>query len=109
VIANTWAAVYRDTDDDVLGDPLSDEEPVDGLDRVVVAITEKSRTVYNEETDELRTIRYGTGRAKAGTDIRKDDRIQDLRSGKWWAVTEVGSGSPGFTGHRDLSFDLRAT
>lgn len=109
MIPNTWAAVFRDTDDDVLGDPLTDEEPVPGMARVVMAITEKSRTVYNEESDELRTIRYGVGRAKAGTDIRKDDRIQDLRTSKWWAVTEVGSGSATFTGHRDLSFDLRAT
>lgn len=109
MIANTWGAVYRDTDDDILGDPISEETAVPGLERVVMAITEKSRTIYDPETDELRTIRYGTGRAMPGTDIRQDDRIQDLRSGKWWAVRSVGSGSPGFTGHQDLSFDLRAS
>lgn len=107
--ANTWGAVYRDGDDDELGDPVSAEEPVAGMERVILTITEKTRTIYDEETDEVRTIRYGTGRARAGTDIRQDDRIQDLRTGKWWAVREVGSGAASFTGHRDLSFDLRAS
>jgi hypothetical protein len=109
VLANTWGAVYRDGEDDSLGDPISAEAPVAGLERVVLSIVEKSRAIYDPETDEVRTVRYGTGRARSGTDIRRDDRIQDLKTGKWWAVREVSSGAASFAGYRDLSFDLRAS
>jgi hypothetical protein len=109
MVANTWAEVYRDTGDDVLGDPVTTTEPVEGLERVPMAITERSQRIYDAESDELRTVRYGVGRARIGTDIKADDRIHDLRSGKWWAVRTVSPASPGFTGNRALSFDLRAS
>lgn len=108
-MANTWAEVYRDLGDDALGDPVSATEPVDGLERVALAITEKARQVIDPDSNELRLVRYGVGRARIGTDIRSDDRIHDLRSGKWWAVGQVAPASPGFTGNRALSFDLRAS
>jgi lipoprotein-anchoring transpeptidase ErfK/SrfK len=109
MMANTWAEVYRDLGDDALGDPVSATEPVPGLERVVIAITEKSRQIIDPDTNELRIVRYGVGRARVGTDIKTDDRIHDLTSGKWWAVGQVSTASPSFTGNRALSFDLRAS
>jgi hypothetical protein len=109
MLANTWAEVYRDGDDDALGDPLEATAPVPGLERVTMSITERSQRIYDAESDELRVIRYGVGRAVVGTDIRPDDRIHDLRTSKWWAVRTVSTEAPGFTGSRALSFDLRAS
>lgn len=108
-MANTWAEVYRDGADDALGDPVAATDPVPGLERVAVAITEKAIEVVDPDSHELRIVRHGTGRARVGTDIQTDDRLHDLRSGKWWAVGEVSTGAPSFAGVRRLSFDLRAS
>jgi hypothetical protein len=109
MVANTWVEVYRDGDDDALGDPETATEPVAGLERVAMSVIEKSREVIDPDTNELRIVRFGVGRARIGTDVRTDDRVHDLRSGKWWAVGQVSTASPSFTGNRALSFDLRAT
>lgn len=108
MIANTWGAVYRGDDSNIYGDALDLDAPVTGLERVPMAITEQSRTVYNPETDERRVIRYAIGRAKGDLDIRSDDRIHDQRQDRWWAVVSVSGGGFTFFGGQALALELRA-
>lgn len=108
MIANTWGTVYRGDDSNEYADPTDLDEPVSGLERIPMAITELSRTVMDPESDQPRVIRYGTARAKAGLDIRSDDRIFDERQNRWWAVRSVSGGGFTFFGGQDLSLDLRA-
>lgn len=108
VIANTWGTVYRGDDSNEYADVTDLDDPVPGLERVPMAITEQSRTVYDRETDEARTIRYATGRVKAAAGIRSEDRIFDERQGRWWVVRSVSGGGFTFIGGQDLSLDLRA-
>lgn len=108
MIATTVATVYRGDGADEYADPTDDDVPVEGLESIPMAITELSRTVFDVETDQARTIRYGIGRARAGLDIRADDRIHDERVDRWWAVRSVSGGGATFFGARTLSLDLRA-
>lgn len=108
MIANTWGTVYRGDDVNEYADPVDLDTPVDGMERIPMAITEQSRQVMDAETSELRTIRYAVGRARGGLDIRADDRIQDARTGRWWAVRSVSESGFTFYGSRTLSLDLRA-
>lgn len=111
MLANTWAEVFRDGEDDALGDPVTATDPVAGLERVPLSITERSQRIYDAESDELRTVRFGIGRpVDTSIDIRKDDRLHDLRSDEWWAVREVVNRTvAGMTGLRSVFFDLRAS
>lgn len=106
--ANTWGTVYRGDDVNDYADPVDLDAPVDGLERVPMAITEQSRQVTDPESSEQRIVRYAIGRARGGLDIRTDDRIQDERTGTWWAVRSVSQKSFTFHGARTLSLDLRA-
>jgi hypothetical protein len=108
MFANTWATVYRGDSANEYADPTDLNEAVDGLERIPMAITEQSRTVMDPETDTPRVVRYATGRARAGADIRADDRIFDERQNRWWAVRSVSGGGFTFIGGQDLSLDLRA-
>lgn len=108
MIANTWVAVYRGDEVNEYGDPTDLGTPVDGLERLPLALTEQSRTTFDPETSEARTIRYAIGRATAGTDIQQDDRLRDERTARWWAVRSISGGGFTFFGARDLLLDLRA-
>lgn len=109
MLANTWVEVFRDGADDALGDPQTAEEPLAGFDRVPMAITEQAIQVVDPDTHELRIVRHGIGRAHLGLDVQTDDRLHDLKSGKWWAVGHVEAGAPSFTGNRHVVLDLRTT
>lgn len=106
-IATEKVAVMRGTSTDALGNEIDSEEVVDGLDAVFVSIIEKSRRVYLPESSELRTVRYGVGRATPGTDIRQGDRLRSARTGRTWIVNEVSGGERTIAGFRALVFDLR--
>lgn len=108
MLANTWGSVYRGEDANEYADTIDLDDPVPGLERVPMAITEQSRTVTDPESDEVRIIRYATGRTKAGLDIRSDDRIFDVRQRRWWVVRSVSGGGYAFIGSEDLQLDLRA-
>lgn len=108
MMANTWATVYRGDDSTALGDPIDLDTPVDGLEHFPMAITEKTRTVFEPETDTARTIRFGVGRAKFGSDIQPADRIFDERTSRYWVVSSVSGGGFTFYGAQDLSLMLRA-
>lgn len=108
ILSNTWATVYRGDDADAYADPTDLDAPVDGLERVPMAITELSRTVTDPESDEPRTIRYAKGRASGRLGILADDRVLDLRTNRWWVVRSISGGGFTFFGSKDLSLDLRA-
>lgn len=108
MFATALVAVYRDTDIDALGDEEDDDRtPVPGLERVRVALTERSRTVFDPSAGEMRTIRVATGRAVVGTDLQPNDRLRDLRTGKWWRIGGLDFQGRDAVGMRALSFDLR--
>lgn len=118
-LANTWGDIYRGSTDTGSGLTLGDGEPetlpaeqVDNTTqpvaaRVPMSIIERSRKVYLEETDELRTIRYGIGRLRGGIDVRKHDRVWDVVKQRWWTVNEISGGGRTTAGLSDLSLDLR--
>jgi hypothetical protein len=120
-LANTWADVYRGTAPDPTGLTMGDEgtaQPIpaeladpDNTDPIIarmpIGLTERSRRVYLPETDELRTIRYGDGRVTGTFDVRKGDRLHDLRTGRWWSVNETDDGGHTIAGTSDLLLDLR--
>lgn len=113
-LANTTVNLYRGSTTDALDDEgdddLTDAEdpgPVNA-EPVPFSLIERSRKVYLPESNELRTIRYGIGRCKPTLDVRKNDRIRDLVTGRLWVVNEVSGGGRTIAGHADLSLDLRA-
>lgn len=108
MFATTWATVYRGDDANEYGDLIDGDTPVDGLERIPIAITEQSRTTFDPESGEPRTIRYAIGRTYAGFAILAGDRIVDERTKRPWAVRSVSGGGFTFTGAEDLSLDLRA-
>lgn len=108
VLATTRVAVYRGTTLNAIGDEVDSTTPVAGLLDVPIAITERSRKVFTQESDEVRTVRYVVGRIQNGkTDIRKDDRLYDNRTGRGYYVDEVTGGERTIAGTSPLQLDLR--
>ncbi|MCU1617789.1 MAG: hypothetical protein JWO98_5329 [Frankiales bacterium] len=106
-LATTRADVLRGLATDEIGNEVDVDTPVDGLTNIPISLIEKSRNVYLPETDELRTIRYGIGRARPGLDIREADRLLDRNTGRKWYVNEVTGGGRTIAGFADLVLDLR--
>lgn len=72
------------------GDSISSETvAVSGIRGSVI---ERTRTVYNEDSGRVATVRYYTGRFPHGTDIRSGDRIRGA-DGTEYLVTGINSGS----------------
>lgn len=110
MFATTTVAVYRGTTTTALGDDADDDStPVAGLERVSIAITEQTRTPYDQASSELRVIRIGTARVTPGIDIRQDDRLHDLAGDRWWLVTSGMRTRRDAIGGRTVVFDLRGT
>lgn len=108
VFATTRVEVTRGTTQNAIGDDVDSTTPVAGLLEVPIGITERSRKVFSQESDEVRTVRYVVGRIQNGnTDIRKGDRLRDLRTDRVYYVEEVTGGERTIAGTSPLSLDLR--
>lgn len=108
MIATTWGTVYRGDDANEYGDETDLDAPVDGLERIPLAITEQSRTVMDTESGEPRVIRYAIGRTYAKYPVQADDRIRDGRTKRLYVVRSTSGGGFTFYGQQDITLELRA-
>jgi hypothetical protein len=108
-LATTKACVYRATKTSPAGDLEDDNTtPVVGLESFPIAITEKSRRVYDFASDTQRTIRYSVGRpSNPSLNILKNDRIKDLTTGRIYPVDEATYLGRTIAGGASLILDLR--
>lgn len=105
-VATTTVSVLRGTTADAYGDEQDTDTVV--ASGIPVALTEQTRRVTTRDDPTPRVIRYATGRATAGTDIRDQDRLRDDRTGAVYIVEAVSSmNSPAVAA--DLRLDLRRT
>lgn len=109
-MANTRVAlVVPGTAEDAYGDPVGVTTPDDGAKTYKASIIERSRTVFDDSTNTLRTIRYAVGRFMHTTPIAENTTIYDRRTGKVWVVDEIIDIPRTIGGASDVRVILRDT
>lgn len=108
-LATTRASIYRGQTTPVEGlDPVDNNvTPVAGLESLPASLIEKSRKVYDQTSQQQRTIRWCVGRFTPGTDIRAGDRVKDNRTGIFYVLDELTTKPRSIAGQSDLILDLR--
>lgn len=86
--ANCTISILRATETDGWGDTVDSEVPI--YSGVRCSLVEQTRRTYLPAEQATRVIRSYAGRVGAGTDLRKDDRIRDERTGVVYLVLELG-------------------
>jgi len=110
VMSNTKCNVFRGTLVTDLGDVDDDNGGADvaTYSSIPMAITEKSRKVFDVASGEQRTIRWSIGRPQnPALDIKRDDRIVNLADGRLYAVDEATHLARNGAGAQSLILDLR--
>lgn len=105
-VANTHISIYRGTTTDAEGDEVDTDTPIQtGLPASI--IEGRTRQVESGTSGTPRVIRQATLRVVATTDIKRNDRVKDERTGQFWRIEAVsGIGNPAMT--PDLRVDLSA-
>lgn len=107
----TWVATHTV---DVLAGVETEDEYGDILDGdtvaasgVPVSIRERNQRVYRADSQDMRVVRYLSGRAPTGTPVVAGDRLRDAATGQTWVVDQVAHGVNGLH-DVGLTMDLRA-
>lgn len=74
---------------------------------VPVSIRERNQRVYRADSQDMRVVRYLTGRAPTGTPVAAGDRLKDTATGQTWVVDQVAHGVNGVH-DVGLTLDLRS-
>ena len=110
----TWVATH--TVDVLTGTEAEDEygdlvdasaEEATAAFAVPVSIRERNQRVYRADSQDMRVVRYLTGRAPTGTPVVAGDRLRDTTTGQTWVVDQVAHGVNGLH-DVGLTLDLRA-
>lgn len=109
MIATTTASVWRAASvEDDRGDEV--DAPLTEVSRAIksepAAVTEKSRRVFNPESQRWESVRAATGRLYPRHQVLKGDRLRDDRTGVLYSVEEV-TPVRGLGGRTELLLDLR--
>lgn len=107
--ANTRASLWRaaptvDDRGDEVDAPLTDATAV--FLRQPAAITEKSRSVFSEESQRWETVRAAVGRFYPRWSAQKGDRVRDDLTGQLYSVQETKVERT-LSGRTELVLDLR--
>lgn len=107
-LATTRVAVYRGTTTNGLGDEVDNvTDPVEGLERVAVSVTERTKRVEDPASGNWRSIPYLKARViKPTLDIRKGDVVRDLRDDKIMTVDSITRTARSIAGAATLTLDL---
>jgi hypothetical protein len=84
---NALVSIYRGTATNYAGDEVDADTPV--ATDVPMYVMETRRSGTNPAAGMSRVVRLGTGRCDPGVDVRKDDRVEDQRSGMIFLVEAV--------------------
>lgn len=104
-VATTRVDVLRGTSTDEYLDEVDIVDVASGLLNIPMSIIEKTKQVVDPVSGTPRTVRFATGRAEHGTDIRSSDRIRDRSTGQIYAIQSLTTTqSP--THKNDLRLDL---
>lgn len=103
-IPTTTVSIFRGTTVTAADDVVDSTTPL--YTGVLASIMERTRLGVDSNTQEPIVTRFVVGRMVAGIDIQPDDRIQDERTGLYYAVADVGNlSSPVHT--PDIRLDLK--
>jgi len=110
MIATTRAALIRGEGTDALGDPTDEGAvAVTGWGDFPAAITERTRTVYDQAASTFRTVREYVGRIPANVPYQSGDRIRDNVDGRIYTVDEIETTRRSVSGRSSVSLSLRRT
>lgn len=95
--------------EDEWGDPISAGVDPES-EAYAAALTEKSRVVYDETTNDARTIRYAVLRLSPTAPLLKvNSLVDDVMTGKSWVVEERIGPARSVFGSREVTFNLKST
>lgn len=107
-LATTKLAVYRAVTTSPLGDETDDNTTaVVGLEAVKVSLIERTKRVQDPASGLWRSIPYLKARlVNPALDVRKGDRVRDLRTGKLMTVDSLTGTPRSLAGAATLTLDL---
>lgn len=102
-IATTTVSILRGTTEDEWGY----EQDTDAVHAtgIPMAITSRTKQVFEPATSTGKTVRFYTGRAISNLDITADDRIRDENTGEVYVISAVTS-TTSLAQTRELVLDL---
>jgi hypothetical protein len=103
-VANTYISIFRGSTTDAEGDEVESDLPL--FSGIPASLIEgRTRQVESGTSGTPRVVLQATMRVDARTDIKRNDRVKDERTQKFWRIEAVAAvGNPAVT--PDLRVDL---